>query len=172
MITRRPIRGAVAGALAASPGVCAAADEVYDFETVAVSERCSGPGIARDNFAVVLDGDAVLFEGEGGEKIIESGTGREVREIPRLAVDEEVHALNVAGPGRPSAEKAPKLPAGKAEDRFKKEGEAKAAENSQAVVGQRGPEFLLGFPVRISGQGDQVRKAEVRIDGTSGHIFL
>jgi hypothetical protein len=39
----------------------------------------------------VFDGDAIGFEAESGEEVLKGGSGGEVGEGARLAVDEEVH---------------------------------------------------------------------------------
>jgi hypothetical protein len=77
----------------------AAADEVNDFEFVAVSDGGGDPGRAGDDGAVVFDSDAVGLEGECGEEIVERGAGGELRKAALLAVDEKVHEEQGTGSG-------------------------------------------------------------------------
>jgi hypothetical protein len=73
-----------------------AADEVDDFEAVAVFERDLGPAVAGGNIAIELDGDAVGLHVEGfnqGGKC-EFGGGHGVREGALFSVDVKVHYGN------------------------------------------------------------------------------
>ena len=70
---------------------CPAADEVDDFQFVAVGDGSGGPGGTRDDGAVVLDSDAIGGERESAEKILKGCTGAELWKAVWLAVDEEVH---------------------------------------------------------------------------------
>lgn len=74
-----------------------AADKVHDLKRVAIGNLGRCPGGARDDGAVVFDSDAVLFQAKRGEQILHGCSGCEIRKFARLAVDDEVHALNVAG---------------------------------------------------------------------------
>src|SRR5580693_147333 len=70
----------------------AATDKVDDFEFVVLCYLRGRPRGTGDDGTVVLDGDAILFEAQRGEEILD-GCGNRQIEGARLAVDDEVHLL-------------------------------------------------------------------------------
>ena len=66
----------------------AAADEVDDFEAVAVRQIGVGPAVARDDVAIALNGDAVGFH---AELLDEGGERGDLSEFALRPVDDEFH---------------------------------------------------------------------------------
>ena len=53
------------------PSIKAAADKVDNFKLVSASDWGRGPCGARHDLAIVLDGDAVGFEFQGGDEAVQ-----------------------------------------------------------------------------------------------------
>jgi hypothetical protein len=74
----------------------AAADEVDDFQAVAVFEDSLRPAVARGDFAVEFDGDAVGFHGEGFDQSRQGELGGRRRgfKIALFSIDVQFHGFN------------------------------------------------------------------------------
>jgi hypothetical protein len=78
----------------------ASADEVDNLELVSAMDGGCGPGCARDDFAVVLDGNAVCLEFERGNELVKRARRRCLRKDSLAAIEldgEGFHCLSVAG---------------------------------------------------------------------------
>ncbi len=76
-------------------GRLTAADELDDFKAVVVVEQRIGPAVALDDRAVELDGDTIFFQFEQAKERLQAGC---LRDLTRLAIDEEFHSGGAAPP--------------------------------------------------------------------------
>lgn len=69
----------------------AATDKVNDLKPVACSNRRAGPLRARDNDAIVFDGDTVALQPQSFDQRIEGRAYGQSRKLSLLSIDNEVH---------------------------------------------------------------------------------
>lgn len=84
------------------------AHKVHNLKLVPRPDGRAGPGIAADDRPVVLQSDAVALEFESGEEICNGGRGGQGGELALLAVNDELHDLNVNQADEPPGTELPK----------------------------------------------------------------
>jgi len=74
----------------------AAADEMNDFQTVAIGELGLGPAIARHDIAIQFHGHAVGLHTQRFNQCCQSKWGRLIAEIAFFPIDIEFHFVGAA----------------------------------------------------------------------------
>ncbi len=75
------------------------ANKVDDLEPVPIGQRCLRPRGSRNDIAIMFDRYAIAFQPNRSNQLLEEGRRRQLRELPRLAIENKVHngRTNTAG---------------------------------------------------------------------------